>query len=182
MPGGNAPDPKGTADPFFFDYKFGSLEPVRKRRQSGAVHDSPVLGRLEFVRMPPGRSSFWFGHQRMPDSRFTLQIVCEVVDDDVPGPDHVACVVGLRRNQVRDAAACVSLVNERLRELNLPCMVREDDLVLTAIYLRPRPLLDPCHELEYHASVAPELLVTVAFVGGAPQAVRIDHEFSDPLR
>ncbi len=182
MPGGNAPDPKGTADPFLFDYKFGSLEPVRKRRPSGSTCDSPVLGRLEFVRMPPGRSSFWFGHQRMPDSRFSLQIVCEVVDDDVPGADHVACVVGLRRNQVRDAAACVALVNARLRELNLPCMVREDDLVLTAIYLRPRPLLDPCHELEYHASVAPELLVTVAFVSGKPEAVRIDHEFNDPLR
>ncbi len=132
--------------------------------------------------MPPGRSSFWFGHQRMPDSRFTLQIVCEVIDDDLPGADHIACVVGLRRNQVRDAAGCVGLINARLRELDLPCMVREDDLVLTAIYLRPRPLLDPCHELEYHASVAPELLVTVAFVGGEPQAVRIDHELSDPLR
>ena len=101
MPGAD-PRSGSTLDPLAIECKFASLEPVRKRRASGAIFESAMLGRLEFVRMPAGRSSFWFGHQHMPDSRLTLQIVCEVADDDVPGVDHVASVVTLRRNQVRD--------------------------------------------------------------------------------
>jgi hypothetical protein len=175
MPGAD-PRAGSVFDPLAIECKFASLEPVRKRRASGAIFESVVLGRLEFVRMAPGRSSFWFGHQRMPDSRYTLQVVCEVIDDNTPGVDHVASVVTLRRNQVRDAAACLPLLNARLRELGMARTVREDDLVLTAIYLRAQPLLDPCHELEYHVAITPGLLVTVAFVYGVPLSVRVDQE------
>jgi len=176
MPGAELPGSAHQADPLAIDCKFASVEPVRRRRASGATFESVVLGRLEFVRMPPERSSFWYGHQRMPDSRFTLQIVCEVADDDTPGVDHVATVVSLRRNQVRDAAACLPLLNQRLRELGHPGDVVEDDLVLTAIYLRPKPLLDPCHELEYHVGRHPGMLVTAAFLHGVPLSLRVDNE------
>jgi hypothetical protein len=174
MPGADLPASAHASDPLAIDCKFASLEPVRKRRPSGAIFESVVLGRLEFVRMPPGRSSFWFGHQRMPDSRFGLKIVCEVTDDDTPGVDHVATAVRLRRNQVRDAAACLSLLNKRLRELGHPGDVVEDDLVISAIYLRARPLLDPCHELEYHVARHSGMLVTVAFLHGVPSSLRVD--------
>jgi len=175
MPGA---DPPGSSilDPLGVAGRFASLEPVRKRRNSGAIFESVVLGRMEFVRMPPGRSSFWFGRQQMPDSPFTLQIVCEVLDDHLPGVDHVASVVTLRRNQVRDATACLPLLNAKLRELGMERVIAEDDLVLTAIYLRAQPLLDPCHELEYHATLSPGLVVTAAFAYGTPLSVRIDQE------
>jgi hypothetical protein len=176
MPGADLPTSAHANDPLAIDCQFASLEPVRKRRPSGAIFESVVLGRLEFVRMPPGRSSFWFGHQRMPDSRVSLQVVCEVMDDDTPGVDHVASVVTLRRNQVRDAAACLPLLNVRLREMALPATVAEEDLALTAIYLRAKPLLDPCHELEYHVARHPGMLVTVAFVHGEPMSLRVDRE------
>jgi hypothetical protein len=175
MPGADPP-PGSMRDPLAIECRFASLEPVRTRRASGAVFESVVLGRLEFVRMPPDRSSFWFGHQHMPDSRYSLQIVCEVEDDDTPGVDHVASVVSRRRNQVRDAAACLPLLNARLRDIGMETLVREDDLVLTAIYLRSQPLLDPCHELEYRVALTPNLLVTVAFVYGVPLSVRVDRE------
>lgn len=174
MPDGNRPESPDGSAPFGFDYRFGSLDPARKRRVSGSVYESPVLGRLEFVRMPPGRSSFWFGHQSMPDRGLPLQIVCEVADDDVPGVDHVASVITLRRNQVRDAVACLPLLKERMAQLGLSAAVREDDLILTAIYLRAKPLMDPCHELEYHVALEPSLLVTVAFVYGVPLSLRVD--------
>jgi len=169
-PGGSILDPAGIAG------RFASLEPVHERRNTGAIFESPVLGRLEFVRMPPGRSSFWFGQRHMPDSQFTLQIVCEVTDDHVPGVDHVASVITLRRNQVRDATACLPLLNARLRDMGMECAMAEDDLVLTAIYLRAQPLLDPCHELEYHVPLSPGIVVTASFAYGAPLSVRVDQQ------
>ena len=165
-----------TLDPLDVRGTFGGLEPVPARRASGAIFDSITLGRMEFVRMPPGRASFWFGQQSMPDSRHSLQIVCEVVGDNAPGVDHVASVISLRRNQVRDAAACLPLLNARLREMNIELRLAEDDLVLTAIYLRAQPLLDPCHELEYQVTRTPGLLVTVAFVYGVPLTIRVERE------
>lgn len=169
-PAGNILDPLAITD------RLASLEPVRERRASGSVFESPILGRLEFVRMPHGRSSFWFGHQQMPDSPFTLQIVCEVHEDNTPGVNHVASVTTLRRNQVRDAAACLPMLNARLFEMGYERKVIEEDLVLTAIYLRPQPLLDPCHELEYHVDLKPGVVVTVAFVYGTPLSLRVDRE------
>jgi hypothetical protein len=172
MPGA---DPAGSLlDPLALGSRLASLEPVRKRRNSGAIFESVVLGRLEFVRMPPDRSSFWFGYQHMPDSKFSLQIVCEVHDDNTPGVDHVASVVTLRRNQVRDAAACLPLLNARLREMGVDRTMVEDDLVLTAIYLRAQPLLDPWHELEYHLALQTGLVVTVGFAYGTPLTLRVD--------
>jgi hypothetical protein len=173
MPGA---DPRSASafDPLAIECKLAGLEPARRRRASGAIFESVVLGRLEFVRMPQGRSSFWFGHQHMPDSPHSLQVVCEVEDDNTPGVDHVASVITLRRNQVRDAAACLPLLNARLRGIGIDNVVREDDLVLTAIYLRSQPLLDPCHELEYHVALDAGLLVTVAFVYGVPLSLRVD--------
>lgn len=176
MPAARLTAPPEARDPAVEPARFGTLEPVRPRRAGGAIHDSPGLGRLEFVRMPPGQASFWFGQRHMPDSPFGLQIVCEVDDDELPTPAHVANVVALRRNQVNDALACVPLINARLRAMNLPCRVHEEDLALTAIYLRPHPLLDPCHELEYHVSAAPELVVTVAFVRGTPRTVHVERD------
>jgi hypothetical protein len=176
MPGAELPAPARVADPLAIDCHFASVEPVRRRRPSGAIFESVVLGRLEFVRMPPGRCSFWFGHQQMPDSSHALQIVCEVDLDDTPGVDHVATVVSLRRNQVRDALACLPLLNERLAGMGMPATLREDDLVLTAIYLSPKPLLTPCHELEYHMTRYPGLLVTAAFLHGEPLTLRVDRE------
>lgn len=170
------PAPAGAAGPLTIRARLGGLEPTRKRRVSGSIYESQTLGRLEFVRMPPDRSSFWFGQQFMPDSNYALQIVCEVDDDDLPGADHIACVVGLRRHQVKDAAACVPLINARLLEVGNPLTLHEEDLVLTAIYLRPRPLVDPCYQLEYHTAKAPELLFTVAFLRGVPRTVRVDCE------
>ena len=183
MPGADPPpssllDPLANlqADPLSMHGRLASLEPVRKRRKMGAIFESITLGRLEFVRMPPGRASFWFGHQRMPDSKFTLQIVCEVREDDAPGVDHVASVVTLRRNQVQDAAACLDLLNARLRAMDTDRVAAEDDLVLTAIYLRARPLLDPHYELEYRLPMMPGLLVTVACAYGKPISLRVDQD------
>ncbi len=179
MPGAETPDGQ-TLDPLTIVDRLASLEPVRRHRASGTVFESPVLGRLEFVRMPHGRSSFWFGHQQMPDSPFTLQIVCEVRDDNTPGVDHMASVTTLRRNQVRDAAACLPMLNTRLFEMGYERKVLEEDLVLTAIYLRAQPLLDPCHELEYHVDLKPVVTVTVAFVYGTPLSLRVDREDQKP--
>ena len=175
MPGADLPS-GSTLDPLAIECKLASLEPVRKRHASGSKFESAALGRLEFVRMPAGRSSFWFGQQHMPDSRFALRVVCEVVEDNTPGVDHVASVISLRRNQVRDAAACLPLLNGRLHDMGIEDKICEDDLVLTAIYLRAQPLLDPCHELEYHVALRPGLRATIAFVYGVPLSVRVDRE------
>lgn len=183
MPGADPPsssllDPLANlqADPLSMHGRLASLEPVRRRRKTGAIFESITLGRLEFVRMPPGRASFWFGYQRMPDSKFTLQIVCEVRDDDTPGVDHAASVVTLRRNQVRDAAACLALLNARLRALDIARVAAEDDLVLTSIYLPAQPLLNPRYDLGYRLHLEPGLAISVAFACGTPLSLQVNQD------
>ena len=126
--------------------------------------------------MPPGRPSYWFGQIHMPDSRFALKIVCEVEADRAPGPDHIACAVAIRRLQVQDAMVCEPLINARLQELRPARRVSADDLVLTAIHLPPRPLIDARFELGFRARSAPDLSLTVVFARGAPASVRIDSD------
>jgi len=155
---------------------------ARRRRRAGAVYESRALGRLEYVPMPWGRNSFWYGHQRMPDSRVGLQIVCEVEYDELPSAAHAATVVSLRRNQVTDALACLPLINQRLRVLGLSRRLVEEDLALAAIYLRPRPMIEPCYELEYHAEGAPQMVVAVSFEHGKPRQARIEPIAALPAR
>ena len=163
----------GVGDPLL-DCRIAGLEPVRRLRACGEIYESPMLGQLEFALMPYGRPSFWRGELRMPDSRFPLQIVCEVESDHLPGADHVACVTAFRRLQVRDAILCVPLINERLRELRIPRTIGADDLVLTLIHLPPHPLSDPRFELGFRAPSIPGLTFTVVFVRGTPRVVRAD--------
>jgi len=161
-------------DPLAAEPRVASIEPVRPLRPSGAVYVSPGLGRLFFSRGLHGRPSMWHGEQRMPDSRFALQILCEVEGDRLPGPDHVACVISLRRYQVKDAMACVPLINEELRRHRDLRRVDAEDLVLTLIHLPAHPLSDPLYDLVYRVVTAPELQFTVAFERGNPRAVRLD--------
>ncbi len=166
----------GDIDELFIEPRVAGLEPVRALRPSGEIYESPMLGRLEFARMPHGRPSFWHGELWMPDSRFGLQIVCEVVGDDLPGSDHAACVTAFRRLQVQDAMLCAPLLNERLRELQLSDGISGDDLVMTLIHLPPRPLLDARFELGFRAPEIPNLSFTVVFIRGTPRSVRIDSD------
>jgi hypothetical protein len=160
----------------FLERRFTFPQPARPLRAAGEIHESPMLGRLEFAPMPQGRPSFWRGEQRMPDSRFALQIVCEVEGDDLPGSDQAACVTAFRRLQVQDAMLCAPLINERLRALKIDCTVGADDLVLTLIHLPPRPLTDARFELGFRSASAPGLVFTVVFVRGTPRTVRIDSD------
>jgi len=155
---------------------------ARRRRSAGAIYESRALGRLEYVPMPWGRASFWYGHQRMPDSRVGLQIVCEVELDELPTAAHAATVVALRRNQVSDALACLPLINQRLRALGQSRQLVEEDLALAAIYLRPRPMIEPCYELEYHVSGARQMVVAVSFEHGKPRQARIEPIAALPTR
>jgi hypothetical protein len=152
------------------------IEATRFQRASGDVYESSMLGRLEFSRMPYGRPSFWRGEMCMPDSRYPLQIVCEVEGEDLPGSDQVACVTAFRRLQVQDAMVCAPLINERLRELKIPRSLATDDLVLTLIHLPPRPVTAARFELGFRAPALPKLSFTVVFVRGTPRSVRVDSD------
>ncbi|HEX4585391.1 MAG TPA: hypothetical protein VH183_11210 [Burkholderiaceae bacterium] len=171
-----AAPPASDVDPLSLQPRLAAVEPVRALRSSGEVYDSPMLGRLEFARMPQGRPSFWRGEQRMPDSRFPLRIVCEVEGDDLPGSDQVACVTAFRRLQVQDAMLCAPLINERLRTLHTQYTVSVEDLVLASIHLPPRPLAEARFELGFRATSVPQLTFTVVFVRGTPRTVRIDSD------
>jgi hypothetical protein len=175
MLGGKDPDPgSATADPLRIDSKVAGLDPVRKRRGDGAVFESSVLGRLEFVQMPANRPSFWHGVQRMPDSGIGLKIVCEVERDEPPGADHEASVVAIRRRQIKDAQSCLALVQGRLRELRLPADITVEDLRLCGIHLSSRPMLGARQILEYRVTPAPGLEFLVVFQHGRPTAVHVD--------
>jgi hypothetical protein len=164
------------ADQLLLDFKLAGVEPVAPQRACGDVFESPVVGRLEFAPMPHGRPSFWHGEQRMPDSRFTLKVVCEVEGDRRPGADQMACVVAFRRLQVQDAMLCAPLINARLQQLRPSRFVTADDLVLTSIHLAPHPLTDARFELGFRARSKPQMQFTVVFVQGAPRSVRIDSD------
>ena len=168
------PAPASEVDELFIQPRIAGVEPVRLLRSSGEIYESSMLGRLEFARMPQGRPSLWRGELRMPDSRFALQIVCEVEGDDLPGSDQAACVTAFRRLQVQDAMLCAPLINKRLRELQLAFTVGVDDLVLTLIHLPPHPLTDARFELGFRARTVAHLAFTVVFVRGTPRSVRID--------
>ncbi len=169
------PDAGGpVSDPVTIGSKFAGIEPVRRKRGEGAIFVCPVLGRLEYVPMPSGRPSFWHGVQRMPDSPLGLKIVCEVETDDPPGADHVACVVAIRRRQVKDAAASLPLVRARLRQLQLSDGIGVDDLRLAGIHLAARPMVASRQILEYRIGAAPRLLFLVVFSQGKPTAVHVD--------
>lgn len=147
-----------------------------RRRASGETFESKVLGHLEFVRMPAGRRSFWLGRQHMPDSPIELQVVCEVDHEAQPGVDHCAAVVTIRRHQVRDAAACVPLINAQLRSMAQPATLQADDLCLAAIHLGPHPMIDPVYVLEYAAAwQGGELTASVSFERGVPRSARLAH-------
>jgi len=163
-------------DELFLDPPIPGAEPVRALRPSGEIYESPMLGRLEFARMPYGRPSFWRGELRMPDSRYPLQIMCEVESDELPGSDQAACVTAFRRLQVQDAMLCAPLIGERLRELQLAPGLNADDLVLTMIHLPPHPLAAARFELGFRSASFPSLSFTVMFVRGTPRTVRVDSE------
>ncbi|HEY4037642.1 MAG TPA: hypothetical protein VGM15_02375, partial [Burkholderiaceae bacterium] len=166
----------GDIDDLYLNPPLAGVEPVRAQRPCGEVYESPLMGRLEFSRMPYGRPSFWRGEMWMPDSRYPLQIVCEVEGDDVPGSDHVACVTAFRRLQLQDAMVSAPLISERLRELKIPRSLATDDLVLTLIHLPPRPLTAARFELGFRAPALPKLSFTVVFVRGTPRSVRVDSD------
>jgi len=168
--------PGVEADPLFIEYKIAALEPAVPQRACGSIHDSPMLGRMVYARMPHGRPSFWHGERHMPDSRFPLRIVFEVDGDRLPGADQLACVVAIRRLQVQDAMLCAPLINARLQQLRPSRMVSADDLVLTSIHLPPRPLRDARFELVFRAAKMPEMSFTVSFGRGVPRSVRIDSD------
>jgi hypothetical protein len=163
-------------DDLLVEPRVAGLEPVRTLRSSGEIYESPMLGRLEFSRMPHGRPSFWRGQMRMPDSRYALQLVCEVEGDDLPGSDQAACVTAFRRLQVQDAMLCAPLISERMRELQMARGVSADDLVLTLIHLPARPLSAARFELGFRAPSVPHLSFNVVFVRGTPRSVRIDSD------
>jgi hypothetical protein len=170
------PAPESVADELFLEFRIAGLEPVRPQRASGEVYESTLLGRMEFSRMPYGRPSFWRAEQWMPDSRYALQIVCEVEGDRLPGADQEACVAAFRRLQVQDAMLCAPLINARLRDLRPARSVSADDLVLNLIHLPPHPLTDARFELGFRASSAPDLQFTIVFARGQPRSVRIDSD------
>jgi len=168
--------PEVGDDELFLEQRLGALEPVAPQRAGGEVFESPMLGRMEFARMPRGRPSFWRAEQHMPDSPFSLQVLCEVEGDELPGADQVACVVAFRRLQVQDAMLCAPLINARLREMVPVRTVSVDDLVLTSIHLPPRPLTEARFELGFRATSARHLRFTVVFARGIPRSVRIDSD------
>jgi hypothetical protein len=170
------PASESELDELLIDPRLAGLEPVAPRRSSGEIYDSPMLGQLEFFAMPYGRPSFWRGEQRMPDSRYPLQIVCEVERDDLPGSDQVACVAAFRRLQVQDAMLSTPLINARLAELHPPRTIGVDDLVLTSIHLPPHPLIAARFELGFRATTIPHLTFTVIFMRGTPRSVRLDSD------
>jgi hypothetical protein len=165
-----------ASDPVTVGSKLAGIEPVRRKRGDGAVHESRTLGRLEYVRMPAIRPSFWHGVLRMPDCPHGLKIVCEVEDDDAPGADHAACVVAIRRRQMRDAHASLPLVRQCLRNRKLSDEVGADDLRLVGIHLSPRPMITARQVLEYRLATLPRLLFIVVFQRGRPAAAHVDGE------
>ena len=171
QPGFDAP-----ADPLSLGIRLASSEPVRARRPSGSIFESRSLGRMEFVQMPRDQASFWYGALAMPDSRYSLHLTCEVRSDRYPGPDHVACITAIRRRQVREAYACLAVINDALRDADKPACLNADELILTGIHLPPRPLLDARSELAFRSRLLPRTLLTVVLTRGRPQSARVERE------
>jgi hypothetical protein len=110
----------------------------------------------------------------MPDSKFALQIICEVHEDRLPSPGHAACVTAFRRLQINDAVLCTPLINDFLQRLQPPRKISSDDLVMTQIHLPPSPLRDPHYEIAYRTGTLHDLIMTVVFKRGVPMSVKID--------
>ena len=168
-------DNSDAPDPLSIECKLPGLEPVRARRQEGTVFESDELGRLVLCHRGDGQRSVWVGEQRMPDSRFTLLIACEVDEDQAPGAGHAGLVVGARRRQLKDAAACVGMINDKLQQAKLPAKLVMDDLVLTGIFMPPRPMIEP-YTLEYQSSLVPGIAFRVFILRGKPKSVRLEIE------
>jgi hypothetical protein len=165
-----------ASDPVTIGSKLAGIEPVRRLRGDGALYESDTLGRLQFVKMPSSRPSFWHGILPMPDSPTGLKIVCEVERDDPPGADHAACVVAIRRRQFKDAAASLPLIQARLRDMQRSEEVSIDDLRLAGIQLPPKPMIAVRQVLEYRAAPVPRLLFMVVFLHGKASVVHVDSD------
>jgi hypothetical protein len=176
MPDDKLPGWGAVVDPLTIGSKFAGLEPVRRRRGDGAVHESKTLGRLQFVWMPAGRPSFWHGALPGADGGTELKLVCEVEGDEPPGADHAACVVAIRRRQRKDAEACIGLVRARLRTMQSPLEPEASDLQLVGIHLPPKPMIAARQVLEFRIAAAPALLFLAVFVHGRPSAVHVDSD------
>jgi len=166
-----------AADPLSLAPRFAGLEPVRRRREDGAIHDSKSLGRLRFSWMPSGRPSYWHGTLAGAEGTFPMRLVLEVEGDDLPGADHAACVVAIRRRHGKDAAACLPLVHARLKAMRSPLVPSGGDLRLTGIHLPARPMVSSRQMLEYRLEAAPELVFMAVFLHGKPTAVHVDRDF-----
>jgi hypothetical protein len=165
-----------ASDPVTVGFKIAAIEPVRRRRGDGAVHESRTLGRLSYVWMPSGRPSFWHGELTSSDFPKGLKIVCEVEGDEPPGSDHAACLVAIRRRLAKDTAASVPLMRARLREMRLPDALEPAQLRLAGVHLPARPMMSARLVLEYRIDPAPKLLFMVVFLHGKPTAVHVDSD------
>lgn len=165
-----------ASDPVTIGSKLAGIEPVRRMRGDGALYESDTLGRLQFVQMPGSRPSFWHGILPMPDSPHGLKIVCEVEHDDPPGADHAACVVAIRRRQLKDAAASLPLIRARLQEMQRTEQISTDDLRLAGIQLPAKPMISARQVLEYRAAPVPRLLFMVVYLHGKVSVVHVDSD------
>jgi len=170
------PDRDAASDPLTVRPRLASIEPARPRRGDGAIHECKGLGRLEYVRMPSGRPSFWHGLQPMPGSPFGLTIVCEVEDDDPPGADHAAAVAATLRCQHQDALAVLGRIQDRLDQMRMGQKVSARDLVLSGIHLPAKPMISARHRLDYRLRTHPKLLFMVVFQHGRPTQVHVDRD------
>lgn len=176
MLAGEFPGADPASDPLAVRSKIAGVEPAPPRRGDGAIAEVKGLCRLEFVRMPIGRPSFWHGVQREPGSPFGLTIVCEVETDELPGPDHVAAVAAIRRLQPRDAQRVLERIEVRLRQMKTPHVPALKDLVLTGIQLSAKPLIAARHRLDYRIRTLPKLIFMVVFEHGRPVQVHVDRD------
>jgi hypothetical protein len=156
--------------------RFASLEPVPRRRETGDIFESRILGRMVFTSMLDGTHSFWRSVPAPPGTSYPLEIVCDVVNDRVPGAGHEARLVGTRLCQVPETLAALSLINGRLNDLQVSRPVGILDLVVTAIHLPARPLIDPCCERTYRGVALTGIAVTVVFALGVPVSARAQRD------
>jgi len=156
--------------------RVASVEPGIAIRKTGDKLICAGIGEVVFNRMPTGRPSYWTAEVDMPECLKPVLLTLEVENEAVPGLDQVACVITTRRMHVHDAHMSAQTLNISLARLRPARSVCAEDLVLTEIRMRFKPLTLGRWELVYGSEALPGIRMGVKFLRGVPESTWLDSD------